>query len=222
MTTTVLSTDGFVIGTETDYSTRCIDCGMGYSDEIMDKMCQIFNLGKTVNCRKCGKTYSNIAEFEIWVRHDAAKFFNVDTVRKTRWFHATDNPNWFEEIRNGGNVKSDYYGQGDVMVHLGIKDSALARAEQRHDEFISCYGVEIPQWYLYEVELKTDIEIFPEMQDDEDGFPSNSAAPEDMYTDGFEWSPQGVTRYVNAFEQPGSISLLANAHTFNLVAQHEI
>jgi hypothetical protein len=203
----------FVVGAEFDHSTRCIDCGAGFSDLTMEKLRVLFSWKKTFTCKRCSHVYRNIYEFDIWVRHDAAKFLKENTVRQHTWFHATDDSDWYQNISSGGRVDRPRHGEGDVMVHLGMEASAYARAQQLYAEFAG-YEVLIPEWFLYEVKLVDDAVIFPELQDDEDDFPERSV---DTTSEYLEWEPNGVTRYLNAYEQPGSISLLANPKSFTVL-----
>jgi hypothetical protein len=219
MSMIVQQNTGFVIGTEDDSVTRCASCGIGYSDELAEKIGTLFNLGRTFNCRRCGHEYTDLTEFDIWVRHDAAHFFNENTVRNSSWFHATDNPVWFNDIINGGDPRKEGYGEGDVMVHLGTADAAYARAVQRNEEFAD-YDIKA-RWYLYELKLKPDTLIHPVVEYDENEWPDNSSQDDEYFRE-LQWEPKGVTRYLNAFEQPGSISLLANAQSFTLVSCTEL
>lgn len=215
---TAFYTPSFTIATEFDHCTRCFNCGAGYSDDIMNKLSKLFNAGRTITCRKCNELYSSLSQFEIWVRPDASPFFSEKKVRSSSWFHTTDDPHWFANIQNGGNPEDDNYGSGDVMVHLGMKHSAIARAQQRQDEYLS-YGITVDRWYLCEVVLTANTNIHAEIQEDDNTFPthSNQKAP-----DYLDWFPDGVTRYLNAYELPGSISLLANANSIKLLSVQDL
>jgi hypothetical protein len=184
----------------------------------MNKLSKLFNAGRSITCCNCEEKYSNLSQFEIWVRPDAASFFSEKKVRSGTWFHATDNPDWFKSVQNGGDSNNEDYGSGDVMVHLGMKDSAIARANQRKDEYLT-YGIALDRWFLYEVKLADEAQIHAEIQEDDNEFPtrSNQKAPE--Y---FDWLPYGVTRYLNAYELPGSISLLANANSIKLLSIQDL
>lgn len=215
---TMMDTSGFTVAAAGEAAIRCMDCNLGYNESVMSKLTSLFNMNRSFSCPKCNREYSSVAEFEVWVTPSAAKFFNEDVVRSATWFHATDNPHWFEDLLAGGDISNRPLTPGDVMVHLGTEESARARADQRHDEYLS-YGIEIRNWYLYEVQLKASAFIHPDVQDDENNFPEFSNSVAEPY---FEWTPEGITRYVNAYEVAGSVSLLANINSFNVLMRHDL
>jgi len=202
-----------VIGTEADFSTRCgNNCGQGYSDAAMDQVCLLFNNNRSFTCRRCGHVHRQIADFTIWVRHDAAKFLNPNNIFNRSWFHATDDPDWFNHVTRPTPRTQQ------PMVHVGVEGAAVARAGQRYDEHLT-YGYQIKQWYLYEVMIKPGTDVLPYVQHDMNVFPLTRGAARKHR---MEWSADGATRYVNAYEQPGSISLMVNSSRLKFVNRTDL
>lgn len=136
------------------------------------------------------------------IHPDALAYFDEETVRTTTWYHATDREDWFDSITQA---------QGKVpLVHLGDEAAAMDRATQRAARLGG-------NWKVYEITLAEDADIHPEVNGDDNGYAPYMAGDEDM-VDNYST----VTRYVNEFENPGSISLLVNPKAMRLKTAREI
>lgn len=104
-----------------------------------------------------------------------------EEVLKATWYHATDKPNWLQEI------DAD---RGHFEVHMGTESAAFDRALTEYASHQS-WGKD---FYLYEVELDSSSEVSDEVARDE-----NSSVLRDSDSD--------VVRYINFWEDMASVSL---------------
>lgn len=138
----------------------------------------------------CGK-YFGAEDADLTVRPDYQKYMNIRSTRQEIfWYHASDLPDWDTKI-----LRYD----DPLMVHIGSKHSALDRAR-----YVGAH-------YLYKLQLKKEYKISPTVVDDYNYWPdhlSETKVPGENY-DFSKFSD--ITRYVNRYEIPGSVSLLARA-----------
>lgn len=127
------------------------------------------------------------------------KFFHEEAVREAVWYHYTENDEW-ESYLDPKNPESK-------LMHFGTKQAAMER------KLHTGKG----GGKLYEIRLKPEAKIAPKVLEDDpfndDGAPLLSTPQKDSR--GLLMS--GVTRYVNFYEEPGSMSLMANPKTFDVV-----
>lgn len=146
-------------------------------------------------------------EMIVKVIEDSLSFFDDNHTRETIWFHASRKENWLEE------VLSTY---DTPVVHLGTRETALARVEDYRyaDKVLDIENSD--EWFLYEVRLKDGM-LSPRVWEDEDtAFPYtvDELIDSKMSSD--------FVRYVNRYETPGAISLLANPECVTVIRKTSI
>ena len=154
-------------------------------------------------CENCGET-NFIYDLIFSVREDSVKFLDDPEVTATTWFHTSVHENWYEHIFSG------FEGDEIPAVHLGTEQAALDRVVA-----LEYFNYDSAPMYLYEVKLKDGVDIAPVLSLDDNSLP-------EYVTDltGYkDYSATGVSRYLNAYESPGSISLLANPECFDVVSR---
>jgi hypothetical protein len=169
-------------------------------------------------------------EYVVDVAASDAKYWTDDiAVRRDHWFHVSTRENWLEGATTGGR-------DGEaILVHVGSKASALDRLRDLMRQDASSYRSDRPAktYYLYEVEVDASAPINPHVVEDQiDGWPATEKPPRTAahgpnYVElnaQFQQAYQldGITRYLNQIEAPGTISLMANAKRLRQVAVHAI
>ncbi len=131
---------------------------------------------------------------------ESIQFFDPKVVKQQSWFHATAREDWLPSLQNMEDAP---------LTHLGTLEAARTRGrdlrEDKHRQYDS-------DWYLYEVKLVPEAYIENNVyQDDNQEFP--------YYTSDLESNRygNGVIRYVNAYEDPGSVSLITDPQKLVLV-----
>jgi hypothetical protein len=182
----------------------CPECGVFFSEEERIHHESRENNGE---CYSCGTFFMN-TDSDVAVLPSAIKFFDKDTVRQEKWYHATASNDWHERVKEGREDGND--NDTPAIVHLGTLDAALARAKWM-TEF------EMPSekltWTIHEVVLDPDLPIADEVISDDDFEPRNVAAARINP----RYEAEGATRYVNRYEEVGSISLAINAAKLTVI-----
>jgi len=170
---------------------------------------EVAQLGRTLrNCPSCGVIVNphlfNVSllpeSIDLW---DSANLFNQS------WFHATHMENWMEELLD------DYE---EPLVHVGTRGAALSRGRDNRDDTRKTY---YDTWYLYEVMLRPDTQVIPSVVFDlgEDA----PALVSDLEESEEYWGgSRGVLRYVNQYENPGSISLIVDPRRLKVISKSTI
>lgn len=147
-----------------------------------------------VKCRECNNLL-DIYSVKVDLLPSCERFLTDETVLKTQWHHSTYRKDWHNDVLNSPEYP---------IVHLGTYQAAEARARDIQDR---------PVWemkYRFVVRLKKDATIDPEVLEDVDEWDDSAA----LYN-------YDVTRYVNRFESPGSVSLLAKPDAFTVIRVFE-
>lgn len=165
----------------------CISC-----NSVLPKDHVYFTNKRGAKCDECGSKLSGDFDIGILFSQDSLKFLNDDTVRETKWYHTTQNPNWEQSLHDNSRG----------FLHVGTEQAAKDRCKTllNDDEQLT---------YLYEIEMVEDTEIHDHVHYEDpyqDNAPNNESNPEDYKNINFN----GATRYMNIMEDPGSISLLIN------------
>lgn len=133
---------------------------------------------------------------------ETTTLFNPDEVRKISWFHATTREDWMDSLLSMNDAP---------LVHLGTQVSSVMRARDLRDDPHRPRG---ERWIIYETRIKSDARISSKVSpDDDQDFPyyvSETDNPRSKYG-------QGIIRYINGFEHPGSMSLLARPEDVEVV-----
>lgn len=177
-------------------------------------------------CEVCHKKFYNSDGTSRVVRSDNLRFFDPEEVRQHEWLHVTSHQKWGSNILRGSDMTKQPF------VHLGVIDAAIDRKAHISEE-----RMRVPKFYLFTVRLKADVEVAPSILIDADNhFPTTPeqadekaswekpdawrgrVASQFSYND---FSRHGVTRYVNQFESPGTVSLLAHASAFEVVDRQD-
>ena len=181
----------------------------------------------SMTCRSCGQE-SAAGYMMSGIRYSELYLLDDEEVRNTDWYHITASPRWEHDIL-------DYDFDDMPLVHLGSMDAAVARMNDLNyengtpgrDDFYANI-----KFYCYKVRLGDDTPLSPYLAEDE-----NELAPESIaqargimdasyspltnsFFDSYEMT--GATRYVNAVEGRGSISLIAHAKSFSILERIEL
>lgn len=192
---------------------RC-SCGHFLSESEAAQMVEFFQFGESAPCHSCGNPAYAVSDYETCILADSIPFLDKGVTKSQSWFHATTVPNWHEKVTN---LSEDLYPEDlhhdgrdeTLLVHLGTMESAWKRFKDLYTDYS---WEESQQWTLYEVEIAADAVIADDVVADAD-----DDAPTRAYECSENYQADGVTRYLNSYEIPGSISLLANTHSFRIV-----
>ena len=211
----VVSTDSqtFTVSELGHSGIECLECEYSYtlaeSDDMMNALGKLGEHG----CPKCGNAvYSVDGGVKVNVRGDhEAMLVNDSEVTKARWFHATPRDDWYDVVCGEGDPDFAYDIENakptddtTILVHIGTREAALDRARSEYNHH---------DWYMYEIVVNADAEIATLVLDDDIDVPTRA-----YNCNGTDWNPNGVTRYINAYESIGSISLLANPNAFSVIS----
>jgi len=147
-------------------------------------------------CQNCGEV-THIEDVICAVRESSAAFSRPDAVKEASWFHFSTKERWHEGVLNSPD---------NPVVHLGTEEAALDRG--RH------IGRSTKPMYIYEVRLNSDVVISNPMFLDEDSDQPRTIEEMGKKRD---MTADGVNRYLNRYENAGSVSLMANPRAFEVV-----
>lgn len=183
--------NGYIPGDPTMSTFYCFDC-----HRRLPKSDAYEKANWKVMC-DCGH-YAQDGLTGVTLKPGAEKYFNKQAVRDDEWYHYTSHEAW-ESFLNEDNDEAR-------VVHLGTKEAALDR--QNHTD--RAVGK------LYKVRLKPEAEIADEVLEDD---PYNQEDAPLVREGGIQKGilVSGVTRYMNYYEDPGSVSLVANPRLLEIV-----
>lgn len=151
--------------------------------------------GNQCECKGCGK--------KVWIENsspmvepDSAPFLDKKGVMTAEWYHATNRAEWMNDLMQDE--------KHIPLVHIGTEASAMARATQEH------------YTHLYSVRLKPRTSVYEKIVMDNNQWPVyvTSQRPYRM--------PSHAVRYLNVWENPGSISLLIDPRRIEVVSHRII
>lgn len=152
----------------------------------------------------------NINESPIKVAYESRALLNKDRVLNNTWYHATTSKQWHKSILETSGTKKSY-----LFIHLGSKKAALDRAQINFKN--------IP-YYLYSASLLPRTKIAEHIMDDYGILwpeyvieVENSFRPEKI-----EFQKANAFRYINRYEDPGSISILTTPNMIKVKSQQII
>lgn len=169
----------------------------------------------SVDCPHCGENVKAVFA-GVGIESNSWQFLYPEKTRAARWFHTSSYPNWDEALAAAPD-------DATPLVHLGTRESAMDRKidieEHPFGQYAADFGGPV---YIYEIELDEDVEIAEDIMQD-DGYTHAPSSTADAGDERFEkYSARGVTRYLNFFEDHGSISLLANPKKFKVVNKQKL
>lgn len=158
---------------------------------------------QSIKCTVCQARINNFSELNApSISHESRVFLDDEEVRKASWFHITTDPEWASNVSENADLP---------VIHVGSENAAQDRLTMIQDDL--SYDAKA---YMYEVRLKPELGIIPEVHGDGNDFQPKLARERDEYERG------KVTRYVNSWEDAGSISLLIEGNMFSVVSRKEI
>jgi hypothetical protein len=165
---------------------------------------QLMNGNALHVCSRCGNSIVPGDE-GTFINDQGLRMLDKRNVEKEVWYHSTQNPNWVEDIN-----KEDPIG-GFPLAHFGTKTASEMRASRLYAE----------EWdkrpfYLYELRVKPGTYVANSIIEDED---EDAPQVSKEIPDNAVYSKNGITRYFNYWEDPGSVSLLSPASNFEVISK---
>lgn len=159
-------------------------------------------------CHVCGNE-EYTGKYHTALRDDQIRFVSPDEVVKERWFHVTARQDWDYAIGQEGFDKQP-------LVHMGSFEAARQRGLDNYSEH--------QQLYLFEIQITDDAPIRPGIIHDDNYHAPRSihdarSGPYQNYA--AQYQVDGVTAYLNKYEDIGSVSLIAHPSAFTVVEMRE-
>ena len=187
---------------------KCAKCG----EWIMDTA--DFHTTLPYHCDFCGAIY--FTGNDVGIRSDAVRFFDVQEVKNADWFHVSIRSDWFTSINS-------YSADEKPFVHAGSEQATGSRIISVTEA--SRLPEDTP-FFLHRLRIKDQAPVAPIIQvDDDEGAPKNHLEAVDSYEAMKEfgeerlahYTSRSIVRYVNGFEDPGSMSLMMTGDMFEVV-----
>lgn len=182
---------GWNIATNNTSGWFCKNCGYSLSwDETK-------HIGRSLTkCHICGDALM-LPNMGLKVLEEDIRLFDIQNVYNTVWYHASKKENWLDNIISL---------QDPPVVHLGSRETALSRLNdyEYSNSLVKSYDTG-DKWFLYSVKINSDSYVSNRVWEDADkDFPRTV---DELLMSKYVFD---IIRYVNFWERPGSISLLAN------------
>lgn len=156
----------------------------------------------TLDCPNCEETL-RVNEMPVDFCADQLRFTDDDVVRSSHWFHVSANPNWDAATK-----------AGKVVTHLGSKLAAMERMAQLLAQGMSGNK----RFYLHEVVLDSTVEVKPGIWNDQVDWPKEVGITHFEEDGEVGVHRSEVLRYMNSYEAPGTVSLMADPGSYRLIA----
>lgn len=205
------------IATEQTSALFCAGCQKFFSIEQGEMLVESFQ----VQCDACGKTTYSAECAGAAIRAQDAHLIDEEAVLSTTWFHVSARADWATDILEPTAYQRGYRyaGESTLMVHLGSIEATKDRA--RH---LSGEDTFAEAFYLYEVRLAPETLVGSAIMADEgNSWPEVTAlcgASERGCN--YERFVVGATRYINSFEAAGSISIITDAPSVQVISRIQI
>lgn len=174
----------------------CRNCSKYFEPEHVEKL---LKASKPSKCPSCSHA-ATLEDSGVDIRAKDSYLLKEENVRAASWFHVTTNDDWLEDMSNIENHTP--------LLHIGSKEAAMDRLRD-----LMKWQDDGSTWYLYELKIKPEASVNSGLFDDEnDDCPSSELEARKTNYDG-----AGVNLYLNTYEAPGTISLVANPHTLREV-----
>lgn len=145
-----------------------------------------------ISCPKCGHvTQDGLAGVSLKVEEEP--LLQKNEVLRREWYHYTANDSWESQLN----------GEEEVVIHLGSQTAAIEREKELRLQAGQTGRV-------FKVRLKESTAVVERMKDEDPEELNSFKAQEDI-------EGPAVMRYVNHYEDPGSISLLADSKTVEII-----
>lgn len=142
----------------------------------------------TVECDACGDVFT-ADTMEVNVAPQSRVLLDTEFAKSSEWFHISDSSNWLDEV-TGDDGFIPY-------IHAGTLQSALDRYEAHKGKTA----------YLYRFRLADLTVLDSTVYDDRNAWPEEVGFPRTL-TDERTGEAVDCLRYLNRWEDPGSISIL--------------
>jgi hypothetical protein len=188
---------------------RCRNCGellpQANVDELEDETKENME-DRTTKCPSCNTIcawfdFDMKSAYEVDINPDEAHFlFDNTAVREAKWYHSTTSENWADSVKSAG-----------VLVHAG---TLKASQDRMNDIKKQKFNKDKPPrtHYLYELKVKPDSPLNKTIFLDDNDFPIKPETDSEV-----QLNAHTVSRYVNEWENPGSVSLISTIDNFEVV-----
>lgn len=186
---------------------RCRSCNNYLSKKVVDSIEE--QNSKIITCNSCHTSFSwntnadyrgvYLPPYKVDLKpNEAHLLVRTEDVYSQTWYHSTQTTNWVSEIK-----------EAETFVHFGTKEAALERLQLNNN-----WSKDNLEGEIYELRLKRSAVISPTIHDDDNRFP-------EMLEQGKEGDNQisrnKISRYVNQWESPGSVSIIGDIKYFEVV-----
>lgn len=175
----------------------CDSCGFNFDPDNASVEHQI-RKGMVCPADGCYNVISSDS-LPVVVRKSESGLLDRGAAQDALWFHATRRENWMETLLSLPETDMP-------TIHVGSREAAVSRANGEY----AASGT----WYLYALRVRSNVCVSEAIFADE-----NMCAPwrvGDLYA-GYFPGYGAATRYVNAFESIGSISMVGDPRAFEVV-----
>lgn len=193
------------IAEKNELPVRCKRCSKPLTQDTYDAVNNTDNLHADAKCSYCysGMNWNGIEPpYIVDIAYEDAQNFIADKeqVKEYSWYHVTTKKEWQQEASDAG-----------VYVHLGTKQAALDRLSVINK---TKYGEST--YYMHEVKFNTKVAVANNVLSDDNEWP-NELDDKDIPMDSKQ-----IHRYINIWEEPGSVSLIANPNLFTVISSEKM
>lgn len=165
----------------------CKGCGNVHTQRMADEFSYSTGFKTGYLCLECGLSVE-MANVVVPVLPSSEKFLDLEVCKSSTWYHYTEMNSWPELIEFPGLQ----YEHRNFYAHVGTLKSAL-------DRRMSLGAGEFTNWQgkIFEVRVRTEARWCPDLLEDSG----------DLHREECSESDWEVLRYLNRYENPGSVSL---------------
>lgn len=185
-----------------DTSQRCYKCKTYVSKKYLDKLANKYD----TPCMSCGEPLDLIKRTPFIVEahpQEAKMLLQDETLKQVSWYHVSKyGDDWVSDLK-----------ESRTLTHVGSKQAAIDRMS-----ILVAEGTVGP-FYVHEVKLKPSVKVNPNTyKDDIAGEMTSDYKPNSKH----DYRGDEVNRYVNFYEDPGSVSLMLSSQLFDLVGSRKV
>jgi hypothetical protein len=178
----------------------CVECKYALNE------IEAYEIHRTLHtCPQCENVFA-ADTMGVRLRADNVQYFTDDIVKQTSWLHASTRKNWMQNLLDHPN---------QPLLHMGSLQSALSRARDKRD---STAEGQSGDWVVYELQLIGDVEVEKNLVYDLEEYAPSTV--KQLKQQGYKANT--ILRYVNFYEHPGSISLIANPNKVRVVRSYPL